>query len=319
MKVLFLVQKEQRAILDRLYDGVAANCECDLRELSSAEQDDLRGYFRKHVDVTRYDRILFFLRFKKEIRQVRFIRTIPNLVILEHDAYQNYIPCKYTGKFSAHYRKLPWARVISSGYTVSRRLRDEGFDAVFVPKGYDQALLNNRNCERDIELGFVGSLNSVAYAGRKAMLDALAAVETLLVTRTKSGEEYCQTLSRIRFFASADVGMGEYMIKNFEAMACGCVLLAFDQGAEENQALGFQDMHNIVLYTSIDELRGKLTILRDQPELSERVSRNGQALVEERYSFHALGGAIVEAMAAPLRPMTPTSVWQRLLEALRIA
>jgi hypothetical protein len=34
MKVLFLVQKEQRAILDRLYDGVAANCECDLRWLS---------------------------------------------------------------------------------------------------------------------------------------------------------------------------------------------------------------------------------------------------------------------------------------------
>lgn len=28
MKVLFLVQKEQRAILDRLYDGIAAHCEC---------------------------------------------------------------------------------------------------------------------------------------------------------------------------------------------------------------------------------------------------------------------------------------------------
>jgi hypothetical protein len=35
---------------------------------------------------------VFFLRFKQEIRQVAFIRTIPNLVILEHDAYQNYIP-----------------------------------------------------------------------------------------------------------------------------------------------------------------------------------------------------------------------------------
>ena len=37
MKVLFLVQKEQRAILDRLYDGVAANCECDLRWLTSED------------------------------------------------------------------------------------------------------------------------------------------------------------------------------------------------------------------------------------------------------------------------------------------
>jgi glycosyltransferase involved in cell wall biosynthesis len=302
LKVLFLVQKEQRAILDRLYDGIAEQCDCDKRELSSAEQDDLRGYFRKHVDVTLYDRIVFFLRFKKEIRQVRFIQTLPNLVILEHDAYQNYIPCKYTGKFSAHYRKLPWARVIS-------------FDAHFVPKGYDQALLQNRQRERDIELGFVGSLNSVAYAGRKEMLESVAEVENLLITRTKSGEEYCETLSRIRYFVSADVGMGEYMIKNFEAMACGCVLFAYDQGEEENRALGFVDMHNIVLYRTRDELREKLAVLRESAQLTEAISLAGQALVEQRYAFRAVGHAIVEAMRAPLRERAPLS-WK---EKLRVS
>lgn len=276
MKVLLLVQKEQRAILDRLYDGIAAHCECDVRWLSSAEQRNLRGYFRREVDVSRYDRIVFFLRFKQEVRQVGFIRTIPNLVILEHDAYQNYIPCKYTGKFSAHYRKLPWARVICSGFMVSERLRQEGFDAVFVPKGYDQSLLQLQARERDIELAFVGSTNSVAYSGRKALLDELGQVENLLVTRTKSGEEYCDTLNRIRFFVSADVGMGEYMIKNFEAMACGCVLLAFDQGAEENRALGFVDMHNIVLYRDIPQLREKLAMLRENTVLASEISCNGQ-------------------------------------------
>ena len=70
MKVLFLVLKDQRAILDRLYVGVAAHCECDLRWLSSEEQRNLRSYFRREVDVSRYDRIVFFLRFKQEIRQV---------------------------------------------------------------------------------------------------------------------------------------------------------------------------------------------------------------------------------------------------------
>lgn len=301
MRVLFLVQKEQRAILDRLYEGIAAHCECDLRWLSSEEQRDLRGYFRREVDVTRYDRIVFFLRFKQEVRQVGFIRSLPNLVILEHDAYQNYIPCKYTGKFSAHYRKLPWARVITSGFVVTERLRAEGFDAVFVPKGYDQGLVQGQDRERDIELAFVGSTKSVAYSGRKALLDELAKVEPLLVTRTKSGEEYCATLNRIRFFVSADVGMGEYMIKNFEAMACGCVLLAFDQGSEENRALGFEDMHNIVLYRDIDELRRKLRQLREDSSLADEISRNGQTLVEQRYTFHALGKAIVDALQAPLR------------------
>ncbi|MEF2077936.1 glycosyltransferase [Pseudomonas aeruginosa] len=316
MKVLFLVQKEQRAILDRLYDGIAAHCECDTRWLSGEEQADLRGYFRKHVDVSRYDRILFFLRFKKEMRQVRFIRSVPNLVILEHDAYQNYIPCKYTGKFSAHYRRLPWARVISSGHTVSERLRQEGFDAVFVPKGYDQTLLHDLGLARDIELGFVGSTGSVAYSGRKALLDELGGVENLLVTKTKSGEEYLRTLNRIRFFVSADVGMGEYMIKNFEAMACGCVLLAYDQGERENKALGFRDMENIVLYRSVADIQEKLAILRLDTALAERIARSGQALAIERFSFAAVGQSIVEAMRPALRePERPgwlEKTWRRI-------
>ena len=318
MKVLFLVQKDQRAILDRLYDGVAAHCECDLRWLSSDEQRNLRSYFRREVDVSQYDRIVFFLRFKQEIRQVGFIRTIPNLVILEHDAYQNYIPCKYTGKFSAHYRRLPWARIISSGFVVTERLRGEGFDAVFVPKGYDQTQLEDQGRDRDIELAFVGSTNSVAYSGRKALLDELADVEPLVVTRTKSGEEYRDTLNRIRFFVSADVGMGEFMIKNFEAMACGCVLLAYDQGEPESQALGLRDMHNIVFYRDIAQLREKLGKLRSDPNLAERIARNGRDLAVSQFSFARIGQQIVEALNPPLRVRAPLSLLEKVRSKLGI-
>jgi glycosyltransferase involved in cell wall biosynthesis len=318
MKVLLLVQQQQRAILDRLYDGIAAHCECDIRWLTSAEQRDLRGYFRREIDVTRYDRIVFFLRFKQEIRQVSFISTVPNLVILEHDAYQNYIPCKYTGKFSKHYRKLPWARIISSGFMVSERLREEGFDAVFVPKGYDQSLLHDKGRERDIELAFVGSTNSVAYSGRKALLDELGRVEPLVVTRTNSGEEYCETLNRIRFFVSADVGMGEYMIKNFEAMACGCVLLAFDQGDAENSALELQDMHNVVLYSNIPQLQAKLEMLRSNPEMTERIAANGRNLAMSQFSFATIGQRVVKELEPVLREPAPLNKWERLRKALGV-
>jgi glycosyltransferase involved in cell wall biosynthesis len=310
LNVLFLVQAEQRAILDRLYDGIAQACDsCDVRWLSSEEQANLQRYFREHVEVAKYDRILFFLRFKKEMRQWRFIRTLPNVVILEHDAYQNYIPCKYTGKFSAHYRRMPWVRVISSGALVSQRLREEGFDACFVPKGYDQALLKCTERERDIELAFVGSTKSVAYSGRKALLDELGQHEKLLVTKTKSGEEYCETLNRIRFFVSADVGMGEYMIKNFEAMACGCVLLAYDHGELENAALGFVDMENLVLYRTVAQLREKLALLRADPELALRIAQAGRRLAEEQYGFDRIGGKIVDAMRPLLRAPVRRKGW----------
>lgn len=318
MKVLLLVQKEQRVILDRLYDGIAAHCDCELRWLDRYEQVDLRGYFRRSVDVDRYARIVFFLRFKQEIRQLAFIRSVPNLVILEHDAYQNYIPCKYTGKFSAHYRGLPWARVISSGAVVAERLREEGVDAVFVPKGYDQTLLRDLGRERDIELAFVGSTQSGAYSARKALLDELAAVENLVVTRTNSGDDYLNTLNRIRFFVSADVGMGEYMIKNFEAMACGCVLLAYDQGEAENRALGFVDMHNLVLYRDVDELRAKLARLRAEPDLAARIAAAGKALAEREYSFARIGQRIAEALEAPLRPHPPLGWLERLRQKVGV-
>lgn len=316
MKVLFLVQKEQRIILDEFYDAIGAHCDMDIRWLTSAEQDNLKKYFKQHVDTAEYDRIMLFLRFKKEIRQVAFIKTIPNVVFLEHDAYQNFIDCKYKGKFSKHYKQLPWARILTSGAVVTNRLQTEGYDAVFVPKGYDQQLLYNMNLERDIELGFVGSIKSATYSQRKEFLEQLAAQEDMLLTRTKSGDEYLQTLNRIRFFVSADIGMGEYMIKNFEAMACGCILFAYDQGHEENQAIGFEDMHNIVLYKDVESLKHKLAVLRADADLAAAIAKNGQKLAEEKYTFSQQGKAVVDALRAPLRKPAGLSFYQKIRRRL---
>lgn len=315
MKLLFLVQKEQRVILDRLYDSIGRHAgECDIRWLDSDEQDNLQRYFREKVDTSRYDRILFFLRFKKEMRQWRFIRTISNLVILEHDAYQNYIPNKYSGKYARHYHRMPWVRVLSSGAYVTQRLQQENIDAVFVPKGYDQALIHNQQKPRNIELGFVGSLKSGVYQQRKEFLEALAASEQMEIVRTKSGADYVEKLNSIQFFASADIGMGEYMIKNFEAMAAGCVLLAWRQGSGEEDALGFRDMENIVLYSSMEECREKLAQLRADPILADGIAQAGQALAEQQYSFERIGQKIAEALQPALRKREdyPLSFWQRL-------
>lgn len=322
MRILLLVQKEQRVILDRLYDSIALHSgDCDTRWLSDAEQADLAKFFADHIDTARYDRIIFMLRFKKEIRQRRFIRTVPNLVILEHDAWQNYAPGKYLGEYSRHYRALPWARIICSGHEVTRRLLAEGFDAHFVAKGYDQALLRNLHQPRDTELAFVGSTRNRLYQYRQSFLEQLAALEGLEVVRTKSGEDYLNKLNAIRFFVSVDIGMGEYMIKNFEAMACGCVLFAYDQGESENSALGFRDMVNLVLYRDLAELRGKLQRLRSDDALCASIAAAGQQLAQDRFSFDVLGAQIVETLRPPLRDPTAhpaatrLSEWRRRLRA----
>lgn len=301
MKVLLLVQKEQRVILDAWYEAIADSfTECQVEWLTSEQQDNLKAYFRS-FDVGSYDRIVLFLRFKKELKQIRFIRTLPNLVVLEHDAYQNYIACKYRGKFSRYYRAMPWVRVLSSGYGVVQKLQAEGFDARFVPKGYDQQRLWNDGRERDIELGFLGSTGSKMYAQRKEILQALQDQEGMLVTRTDSGDDYRQMLNRIRIFVGADIGFGEYMIKNFEAMACGCLLMTWDQGDAENEVLGFKDMENVVLYRSLTEARKKLQQLRSNPEQVAAIAANGQAFAEQYHPWGVLGCRAADEIAKPLR------------------
>jgi len=299
---MLMVMDEQRVILDRLYEMIQRNCElCEIHRLSKAQQMDL-GRYLESVDYRRFDRIVLFSRLKRMVPQYSVLRCLPNLVVLEHDAYQNYMQgSKYLGKYSALLRRLPGVRIIVSGALVARRLAAEGLDVRFVSKGYDEKMLRNIGSVRDIPVGFLGSLKSSEYSQRKQMLESIAARVPMLITRTESGRDYLETLNRIGIFVSADIGMGEFMIKNFEAMACGCVLLAWSQG-EEDRLLGFEDMRNAVFYRSVDEAVEKIRQLQAEPELAASIARAGQSFVEERYTFARVGKDLAEAIQEPLRP-----------------
>ena len=303
MKLLLIVQQHKRTIFDRLQESIARHAgECDIHRLDEGDQKNLRSYFERHIDTAKYDRILLMIRLKHQLTQVGFLQSLPNLVFLEIDAWQNFHPkSKYRNKFLRHYMSMPWARIISTGYSVGRKLSEHGLDVAFAPKGYDQALIENLNQSRNIELGFIGSLKSGFYADRRNFLLDLAKVEPLQIMRTKPGRDYVEKLNQIRFFISADVNFGEYMIKNFEAMAAGCVLCAFDQGGEESRALGLEDMTNVVLYKNINELRQKLTSLRAEPQLADQIAANGQQFAEQYCTFEIWGQRVVSAMQASLR------------------
>ncbi|WLG51405.1 glycosyltransferase [Pseudomonas sp. FP1742] len=317
MKVMLLVMDEQRVILDRLYEIVQQNCtDCVVYRLSKPQQMNL-GPFLASVNYQNFDRVVVFSRVKRLVPQVRVLKCIPGLIFLEHDAYQNYMPnSKYRRVYSRLYSRLPSSRVLVSGAVVARRMQAENIDAVFVSKGYDEQMLHNMGGVRDIPIGFLGSLKSTEYAQRKAVLESLARRTGMLVTRTQSGAEYLETLNRIKIFVSADIGMGEFMIKNFEAMACGCVLLAWSQG-EEDRLLGFQDMHNTVFYRSEDEALEKLKLLESDPALAARIASNGQVFAESQYSFARVGRTLAVEIQREMRPWRPPSAFTRLWVKLR--
>jgi len=232
------------------------------------------------------------LHFKRIVKQARFIRTLPNLTIYEEDACQNYITVsKWYGKFLSFYKKLGVFRLVCTSMDLADKFKKEGVDAHFLAKGYDQSLLRNLNVERDIEMGFVGRLTSDVYVERYKLLSFMQEEAGLQLLRTEPGLGYLNMLNRIKVFISADIGLGEYMIKNFEAMACGCLLVAYRQGIEE-EALGLEDMENIVLYKDKEELLGKLDILAGNSSLVREISANGQALVESRFTYSTMAAGL---------------------------
>jgi glycosyltransferase involved in cell wall biosynthesis len=116
-------------------------------------------------------------------------------------------------------------------------------------------------------------------------------------------------LNRIRFFISADIGLGEHMLKNFEAMACGCLLFCWDQGDDENNALGLVDMKTAVLYRSLDELQQKLATIRANPQLAKYIADAGQKLSEENFTWACVAKNFADNLnSQPLRKRKVSSL-----------
>lgn len=309
MKVLALSSVGREPDLSCVHERLGQLVELDLRILGKDEQRGLRRYLRG-LDLGRYDRVLLDLHFKNIRRQTAFLRQIPGLLIYEEDACQNYLAAsRWRGHFSRFYRALPNARIVVTGASVAERLRGEGFNVHFLAKGYDPRTIYCEGRARDIELGFVGRTASAAYGGRKELLERLAAQEPLQLLRTAPGQAYREMLNRIRYFVSADVGLGEYMAKNFEAMACGCVLLAWRQGSEE-AAIGLQDGRHLLLYSDIDELRGHLARLRANPAWGLEIAENGRRFVEAHMTHAHLAERLLEVLQSLWPEVCLPSAWR---------
>jgi glycosyltransferase involved in cell wall biosynthesis len=320
MRVLLLTAAQRLPDLSTLYSELGKQVGLQVLRLEKKPQRNLRKSLAS-IDLASFDRIVLDLPFKNVYRQTRFLARLNGLLVYDEDACQNYLSnSRWHGAFSRFYRRLPSARILVTGASVAARLQAEGFAVSFAPKGYDPArqYLQPESADlqsREIELGFIGRTASAAYAGRKELLEQLAASEPLQLLRTEPGDAYRQMLNRIRLFISADVGLGEYMAKNFEAMACGCVLLAWRQGSEE-PAIGLRDGEHLLLYSNLDELREHIAALRSDPARAQRIADAGRAFVEAQLSYPHLAARMAALLAEPWPLVAPLTGWRALCQRL---
>lgn len=314
MKLAIVTHTPRPINLHGLWRVLEAKAEVTLFEASKADCKSL-GRFLKRLPLAQFDKVLLDLPFKYLHKEARVICRLPDVTLYEEDGTQNFIPAsRWFGRFTRFYKKIPHAKFIHTGYHVSQQFRQQGIDSTFVSKGYDPERLWCTGSERTIALGFIGTVKPGVYEGRKMAIEHMQQQAGLQIFRTSTPEEYREKLNAIDVFFSADMGLGEYMAKNFEAMACGCILLAYRQGNGEEEALGLVDGVNCLLYGDVGEAEAKLHFAREMSEQARNALR-GQSLYHaaQCFAIGALGELVWQVVAGRPQSFAPVPWWKKIL------
>jgi len=292
LKLLIVSRQVRSRSFSTLFNGLSNCFDTTLLKLS---KEDIRNFASivPKLNCEQYDRVMFDIPLRRIGKGYKVLKSISGLILYEEDACQEFIRrSEYYKKYIKIYRELSMAegcRVILTGFNVGEQFRQAGLDVHVIPKAFDENHLKDLSNKRDVEQAFVGRIKNKVYKKRQKFLQSLVANEGLKLFKTDPGEEYLLALNRIKIFVSADIGFLEYMAKNFEAMACGCLVLAKRQGGVEEEKLGLIHMENIVLYNDVFDAVNLLSYLKGKPEVVKSIACNGRKFVEER---HSLGSRI---------------------------
>ncbi len=314
MKVLLIAKAKTPVPQTTLWEALGRHCELEQVEFGDSE---LEHYARalSRLDFAPYDRVLLDQNIRLIGRQYRALRSIPNLVFLEQDACQHFVPrSAWHRAYDIVFKDVGRIRVLVSNRTCELAFSEAGLDCKYLPKCFDEKRIRPLAQPRDIDFGYIGRLKHAVYTDRRRLLEAVQAPLKLQMLRTEFGDgaAYNALLNRVRFFVSADIGFHEYMFKNFEAMAAGCVLIAKRQPAIEQEALGFKDMENLVLYDDERELLAKAELLRGDPALAARIARAGQALVEARHTMTRRAAELFSLLQDSIGMSSPLTLGEKL-------
>jgi hypothetical protein len=324
MKLLIVSRQERARSFETLFTDLQQDfAKVDVHKLSKAQVHDIRRYVR-NTDFSRYDRVLFDVPLRRIGKAAKYLHKIEGLVFYEEDACQELLDAsKYSQQFSRDFAAMGNARIVVTSYFMRDYLQARGIDAQCIPKAFDDRHLSALPGPRDIPLGFIGRVKSEVYSQRREILERLQQQHGLHMLRTETADEYLRLLNRIQVFFSADIGFNEYMAKNFEAMACGCLLMAKRQPSEDGK-LGLIDMRNVVHYDTLEEAQTKYRRLLEDPRQMHAIAAAGLALVRERHGLSHRRAAFTAVLRLPAKTALPVvesplqRLWQR-IDGLRMS
>lgn len=297
---LILGMDHRRPDFHHVYNQVKNHCDAELITLNKRQ---LRRFpeLLKKIPLEQYQGVWFDIGFKYMHQATSEINRCQYAVFYEEDAVQDALDgSPWKNQFSEFYRKIERYTLFTTGISASQSLSQKGINSKISIKGYDpEQIFRDCRIEKKIPAGFIGSTNASVYRERKQLIEYLQAQNALTACEhVKYGKPYRQLLNRIQVFVSADIGLSEYMAKNFEAMACGCVLLAYRQNNGEEERLGLIHGENCFLYKDQYETLAILRMLESDQDLLNRVASAGRELAEAQFSFDRIAKDISDALTS---------------------
>jgi len=180
-------------------------------------------------------------------------------------------------------------------------MMEEGVNAYWLPKAYDETRLYDKGKER-AGIGYFGAM----YSARRIVVDYLSRSGTKIKAFKCQDHELNDMLNKYLGCLICNLGVNllgrigigralfpraalckregpEPMLKNFEVPGAGCAPIA--DWIEEMAELGFQDGENIIAYRTLDDLVDKVRYYQNAPIKLDLLRQNAYILARTRHTW----------------------------------
>jgi glycosyltransferase involved in cell wall biosynthesis len=172
-------------------------------------------------------------------------------------------------------------------------LRDfsSGPNKAWLPPGVDDQLFRNKNINKDIFMGFVGS-----YVNRKGILDHLTNKFGLEQHIRVLGDDMVNLINRFQVHFNMNISLGTNY-RNFETIACETLLLT--SACNEYDDLGFKNNENCLIYNNVQDLEEKILFCKNNPEKVKQIAAKGLEL-SNRHSYKRRAESVIKFLKSKI-------------------
>lgn len=268
MKVLLVTPKHPPTYTDSLYVALRAKVgTCDFFPLDDRQSANMEEFFRRHIKLAHFDRILLMFDPQFIYNQSPFLRRLPTLAVLSLDEYQDSNQDK---RMLANFRTMPWIRWIGMNMELCHQYQELGYDAYWIPPVYDNNLFNTHANSRYGRFIHVYGNKSLQDLLGKILPPDLPISGVSNNTRDLVGQIVPQD---IFIYWPNDEDQNSLM-PLIHAMACGASIITRDIGLEKRVLYGWRSDHDMIFVDSIKSIPSKIKMLLQNHTFRVDLSNN---------------------------------------------